>query len=426
MTPVTTDESITLFLFSMTKFEDANILYEAGTKAMKPSPYKYGTQLYEMNHLLETAKLQKAFREGTYKPQPGVKFEIKERGHERYITSTETVDKAVSHIVCDEYLTPLLGKYLQYDNSASQTGKGVAFHRKRFEVHLRQYYEKEGTNEGYILFSDFSGYYANILHEVALAQLETYLAKEIADPKELAQVLSVLRETFRSYELDVSRFSDEEIQRMYREKISSTFNLGVPSSALTGEKMLRKGVDIGNQISQNVGIFLPVPVDNYVKIVCGIRHYARYSDDFYIIARTKEQLHQVFSEVRREAAKLGLIINEKKTHICKLGGQYRHLQMLYSLHQDGEITCKINPKAITRERRKLKAYKRLVDDGRMEYREVENNFKSWICANYKFMSRQQIRNMTALFRELFGKDITWKKSRGHGRLRWLMGQSSKS
>lgn len=109
-----------------------------------------------------------------------------------------------------------------------------------------------------------------------------------------------------------------------------------------------------------------------------------------------------------------------------LGGQYRHLQMLYSLHPDGEITCKINPKAITRERRKLKAYKRLVDDGRMEYREVENNFKSWICANYKFMSRQQIRNMTALFRELFGKDITWKKKSGHGRLRWLMGQKSKA
>lgn len=152
MTPVTTDESITLFLFSMTKFEDANILYEAGTKAMKPSPYKYGTQLYEMNHLLETAKLQKAFREGTYKPQPGVKFEIKERGHERYITSTETVDKAVSHIVCDEYLTPLLGKYLQYDNSASQTGKGVAFHRKRFEVHLRQYYEKEGPMRAIFCF----------------------------------------------------------------------------------------------------------------------------------------------------------------------------------------------------------------------------------------------------------------------------------
>ena len=338
----------------MTKFEDANFLYEAGTKAIKPSPYKYGTQLFEMNHLLETAKLQRAFQTGTYEPQPGVKFEIKERGHERFITSTATADKAVSHLTCDEYLTPLLEKYLQYDNSASQKGKGVAFHRHRFIVHLRQYYEREGSNEGYILFSDFSGYYANILHDVALAQLEKYLTKEIADPAELEQVMGVLRTTFKTYELDVSRFSDEEIQRMYREKVSSTLNLGIPASALTGQKMLRKGVDIGNQISQNVGIFLPVPLDNYVKIVCGIKGYARYSDDFYAIARTKEELHEVMDGVRREAAALGLIINEKKTHICKLGGQYRHLQMLYSLHPDGEITCKINPKAITRERRKLK------------------------------------------------------------------------
>ena len=122
----------------MTKFEDANFLYEAGTKAIKPSPYKYGTQLFEMNHLLETAKLQRAFQTETYEPQPGVKFEIKERGHERFITSTATADKAVSHLTCDEYLTPLLEKYLQYDNSASQKGKGVAFHRHRFKVHLRR------------------------------------------------------------------------------------------------------------------------------------------------------------------------------------------------------------------------------------------------------------------------------------------------
>lgn len=409
----------------MTKFEDANVLYDAGTKAIRPSAYKYGTQLFEMNHLLETAKLQRAFIDGTYKPQPGVKFEIKERGHERFITSTETADKAVSHLVCDKYLTPLLAKYLQYDNSASQKGKGVGFHRKRFKVHLRQYFEREGSNEGYILFSDFSGYYANILHDVALACLEKYLAREITDPAELEQVMDILRETFKTYELDVSRFSDEEIQRMYCEKINPTINFGVPASALTGEKMLRKGVDIGNQISQNVGIFLPIPIDNYIKIVCGIKEAARYLDDFYMMARTKEELHGVMAGVRREAAQQGLIINEKKTHICRLDGQYRHLQMLYSLHSDGKITCKINPKAITRERRKLKAYKRLVDAGRMEYAEAENNFKSWICANYKFMTRQQIQNMGRLFKDLFGKDITWKKKKGHGRLRWLMGQSSK-
>lgn len=85
-------------------------------------------------------------------------------------------------------------------------------------ANLRQYYEREGSNEGYILFSDFSGYYANILHDVALAQLEKYLTKEIADPAELEQVMGVLRTTFKTYELDVSRFSDEEIQRMYPSK----------------------------------------------------------------------------------------------------------------------------------------------------------------------------------------------------------------
>lgn len=351
---------------------------------MKASMFKYKTQLYEINHLLETAHIQKAMEDGTYKPEPGLKFGIKERGHARYITSAATADKAVNHITCDEYLTPLLQKYLQYDNSSSQVGKGVAFHRHRFEIQLRKYYEREGTNEGYIGFSDFSGYYDNIAHEVALAQFSQYLAREIKDPEELADVMDKLRLAFRTFELDVSRFADEEIEKMYHEKVCSTLNVGIPASALTGEKMLRKGADIGNQVSQNTGIFLPVPIDNYVKIVCAVKGYGRYSDDFYIIDKSKE-----------------------------------HLQVLYSLQEDGRIIRKISPKAITRERRKLKAYKRKMDAGVMTYDEIENSYKSWICANYKYMSRQQIRNMTNLFKDLFGKEPTWKKN-GHGRLRWLM------
>lgn len=94
---------------------------------MKASMFKYKTQLYEINHLLETAHIQKAMEDGTYKPEPGLKFGIKERGHARYITSAATADKAVNHITCDEYLTPLLQKYMQYDNSSSQVGKVLRF-----------------------------------------------------------------------------------------------------------------------------------------------------------------------------------------------------------------------------------------------------------------------------------------------------------
>ena len=44
----------------MNLFEDANYLYDAGTKAMNGSKWKYSTQLFEINHLLETAVLQKS------------------------------------------------------------------------------------------------------------------------------------------------------------------------------------------------------------------------------------------------------------------------------------------------------------------------------------------------------------------------------
>ena len=52
-----------------------------------------------------------------------------------------------------------------------------------------------------------------------------------------------------------------------------------------------------------------------------------------------------------------------------------------------------------------------LEAGIMTYEEIENSYKSWICANYKYMSRQQIRNMSRLFKDLFGKDITWNKKK---------------
>ena len=302
---------------------------------MKASMFKYKTQLYEINHLLETAHIQKAMEDGTYKPEPGLKFGIKERGHARYITSAATADKAVNHITCDEYLTPLLQKYLQYDNSSSQVGKGVAFHRHRFEIQLRKYYEREGTNEGCIGFSDFSGYYDNIVHEIALAQFGQYLAREIKDPEELADVMDKLRLAFRTFELDASRFSDEEIEKMYHEKVRSTLNVGIPASALTGEKMLRKGADIGNQVSQNTGIFLPVPIDNYVKIVCAVKGYGRYSDDFYIIDKSKEHL-TLLQKIRDHFGKAVNINSAFRTasHNARQKKASKHSQHLYGKAAD--------------------------------------------------------------------------------------------
>ena len=54
-------------------------------------------------------------------------------------------------------------------------------------------------------------------------------------------------------------------------------NCGVDPELLTGEKMLRKGVDIGSQPSQNIGIIYPT-VENSFKSWLG-SHYKIMSHD---------------------------------------------------------------------------------------------------------------------------------------------------
>ncbi len=406
-------------------FFDANVLYDAGAKAMSGSKFKYATQLYEANHLLYTAMLQKSLSDGTYTPTSGKKFLISERGKTRFITSNTTVDKMVNHVLCDEILTPCLAKYLIYDNGASQKGKGVDFHRRRFTAHLHKYFMGHGTNEGYILLGDLSGYYANILHDTCYKVLEHFLLRSMDDP---AFVLTLLRKIFTTFRLDVSRFSDDEIRRMYAGKVDPMLNLHADPRTLTGVKFLLKGVDIGNQLSQNIGIIYPYRLDNFAKIVSGIKHYGRYTDDFYAMSSSREELERLLDGLKAIAKEFGILINDKKTRIVKLSGFYRHLQDGYCLTETGRVIRKINPKSITRERRKLKAYKRLLKSGRITYAEIENIFKSWLGANFKRMSHRQIYQMSELFHALFGRNPKWKKKRGKTRskLRWLMAHNSSS
>ena len=137
----------------------------------------------------------------------------------------------------------------------------------------------------------------------------------------------------------------------------------------------------------------------------------------YIIHESKEFLKQLLKEIQKIADDLGLIINPKKTHLCKLSQPFRILQLQYKLTETGRVVRKIHPKAITRERRKLKAYKRLLEQKRLTYEEIENIFKSWMSGNYKNMSMQQITNMSQLYYNLFRRKVTWKN---HGKLRYLM------
>jgi DNA-binding transcriptional regulator YhcF (GntR family) len=400
--------------YFMNEIYDANVLYEAGKGSIKASTFKYSTQLFEMNQLLETAKIQKKLMERTYKPQQTQRFLISERGKTRFIASNTMIDKTVNHAVCDNVVMPCIQKKLIYDNGASQKGKGVSFTRKRLLVHLHKYWEEYHTNDGYILLIDFSGYYANVDHQKCKEMLKSIVPDQDFFPQLLDQV-------FKTFEFDVSYMSDQEVSDLYKTKVNPV-DLMVDNSKKTGQKFLHKGVGIGNQLSQAVGIVYPYMIDNYVKIVRSMKYYARYTDDMYIIHHDKAVLQDVLKGIQKIADDYGLIINPKKTRICKISNLFRFLQIGYFMREDGTVVRKINPKNVTRERRKLKAYKRLLDAEKLTYPEIENSFRSWIGSNYKLMSHIQIQNIRELYVALFGKEIKWKKSQ----LNYLMEQNWKT
>lgn len=359
-------------------YTDANLIYEAGQRAMEGAPWKHATHIFEMNHLLETAKLQKALAERSYQPDCGKTFVIQERGKRRVVTSIPCPDKTVNHVLCDNVLSPFLDPYLIHDNGASRKGKGVAFHRRRFEQHLHEFYRKHG-NQGFILLGDFKGYYASIDAAKATDMLVGLLDKS---------------EKLSQEDLDMTEWLLKTI---------------------LGDEV---GINIGGQPSQNVGIIFAHGVDNYVKTVKSQRFYGRYSDDFYCINESREFLQELTEGIKREAEKVSLTVHPNKTHIARLDQPFTHLQISYRLTETGKLVKRINPKSVTRERRRLKAYKRLLLAGRMDEEEIENAFKSWMVLNYKVMSGDQIRGINELYKELFRKEISWKISR----LRYLTAQ----
>lgn len=368
---------------------------------MKGSAWKREPQAFEHNWLAETSCLKKELLLRTYKTLQGSEFTLNERGKVRHIHGARMRDRVVRHALCDEVIAPCIKPYIIHNNGASQKRKGLSFARAQFEKDLHNYWLKHGNN-GYIAFVDMSKFYDNIRHDKI---------KELLYPIIPEENWWLLDEILHNMEIDVSYMTDEEYAGcLYRKFNSVAYYETVPKSARTGEKMMKKSVNIGDQLSQDIGVFFPYRLDNYAKIVRGLKFYGRYMDDIYFLCETREEAESIILGLKEQAEKIGLFINEKKTHIAKLSGTFKYLQIKYSLTEKGKVIRRINPKAVTRERRKLKAYKRMFDKGIIPIRDIEQAYKSWMGAFAKLMSKIQVRHMKDLYKSLFGKEISWSKS----------------
>lgn len=367
------------------KISNANVLMNSFYEAKKGCSWKNSVQQYEANFLKNIRHTQLELREKTYRQQDFYCFYLKERGKDRYVRSISFYDRVVQRALCD-LVNPIVEPYLIHDNGASVKKKGIDFARRRIENHLHKYYRKYG-NKGYALVIDFSKFYDNILHKPLMD-----MYREIIDDKD---IINLINHLFDSFSVDISNYNITE------NELFDSLAYAKAETEKTGEKMMHKSLGIGSQISQISGIYYPSKMDNYCKIVKGIKFYGRYMDDTYIIGNSKEELKSLLDDIDKICKKQGIFINHKKTQLFRLDKGFTFLKIKYRLTDTGHLVRIPVKKNFIRERRKLKSFKNLLDKGLIDFHDIEEQYKSWKGNIQKYDCYKSLKNLDKVFNDLF-------------------------
>jgi retron-type reverse transcriptase len=337
---------------------DVDNLYTAFLKSKKGVAWKESVQRYEANAMRNIIDTNKRLLTGKNIQHGFVEFYLHERGKIRHIKSIHISERIVQKCLCDEVLVPILSNGLIYDNGASVKGKGVHFSLRRFIAHLSRFYRHNGySNKGYYLAIDFLKFFDSIDHKLLLEMFEN----EITDKRVLE-----LTKNF------ISVFGDG------------------------------RSLGLGSQVSQISAIYFPNRLDHFIKEKLHIKYYGRYMDDLYLIHESKGYLKYCLKEIQKICGQLKITINMKKTRIEKLDHGIEFLKGKYKLLPTGKVLRLPGKASTKRMRRKLIKFKPLIDNGKMDYKDLRTAYQAW-RGNYRrrFQAYHRIRYMDKLYNDLF-------------------------
>lgn len=372
---------------------DMNHLYSSFRKASKGSNWKKSVQVYEKNAVYNLYKLYNRLINKTYEQKEFYEFTLCERGKTRSIKAMYIEDRIVQRTLSDYVLTPIITDYLIYDNPASLKGKGIDFCRKRLETHFHRFYRKYRRN-GYILKIDFSKFFDNLLHSYSKK-----IMHDIIDDENILWLIDLMIDSFKQ---DISYMEDDEYAQCLLTTFNSLDHQFYSEGHKTGEKIMEKSVGIGSHISQLCGILYPTEMDNYCKIVKGLKYYGRYMDDIYIIHENKRFLQDLLVYLDNLCRSIGLFINPKKTRINPIRHGFTYLQIKYNLTDSGHIIRRPTTKTFTRERHRLKSFYRLLSCERISLPEIARCYRSWRGNLKKYDAYVSLQSMDRYFYQIFG------------------------
>lgn len=183
---------------------------------------------------------------------------------ERIVDALEIEGRIIQHVLCDEILKEYFEPRLIKENCACRESKGTDYALSLVKQGLVKFLKTH--DDGYCLKMDIHHYFPSIKRSILKDMLKDFPNQEV---KELIFWI-------------IDHCPDED------------------------------GLPIGNQTSQWFALYYLDKFERIIKEKYRIKYYARYMDDFIIIAEDKEFLNNLLAELREFGReKLGLELNAK-------------------------------------------------------------------------------------------------------------------
>lgn len=260
--------------------------------------------MFEMNEAENLVNLRDSMLEGSYRPSRGIAFIVR-RPVIREIFAAPFRDRIVHHFLYD-MVADWWDRRLNYDAYSCRKGKGVLFGVQRMEQHIRKV-SQNYTRKAYVIKLDIQGYFMSLPRKKLYERVMWGLKQQYTEGSRVYRLLSFLwREVI----------FDDPTDHVRRRGALSNWDALPRSKSLFCQKP-GQGIVIGNLSSQLLSNIYLDPLDRYVTMELGYKHYGRYVDDFYFVVTEEEfpQAKRDIYAIENYLLSMGLILHPKKRYI---------------------------------------------------------------------------------------------------------------
>ena len=235
------------------------------------------------------AKVHRMFLTKTFPKRTYRKVTIKTREKEREIEPQPFNPWSIITHSIKLVLEPVIERLLIYDASAGIRGKGQVFAARRIKRLIRR-----NRGKGWFVDTDLRKFYPSIPHKVAIDALKQHVDD--------ADFIEVFTKVIEGYDSEIEEVLQEEVER--KKLYCQRWAKGNEAPAHYD----KRGITIGDPISQNTGNLCLASVDRSMTEKYGVKAYHRHCDDILMLAETKEQAFYFLSALNKEMNKLGFVI----------------------------------------------------------------------------------------------------------------------